>query len=148
MFRGSYSARVDDKGRFKIPADFLEGLQEKYGDEGEFFVTSWNGQFARLYPIREWTQLEKKLSQAGSVNPARKKFLNLVNYYGQQASLDKQGRLLLPSVLRDSADLKGEVTVLGSINCIDVWNKQRYLEDIRKNPLTSDDLKALDELGV
>ena len=100
MFRGSYSARVDDKGRFKIPADFLQGLQEKYGDEGEFFVTSWNGQFARLYPLRE------------------------------------------------SADLKGEVTVLGSINCIDVWNKQRYLEDIRKNPLTADDLKALDELGV
>lgn len=147
MFRGSYSARVDDKGRLKIPAGFLASLQEKF-EEGGFFVTSYNGQFARIYPLREWVQIEKRLSQAGSVNPSRKKFLNLVNYYGQQVSLDKQGRLLIPSVLRDSADLKGEVTVLGSINCIDVWNRQRYLEDIRKNPLTGDDLKALDELGV
>lgn len=148
MFRGSYSARVDDKGRFKIPADFLDALRERFGDEEEFFVTSWNGQFAKLYPLREWTQLEKKLSQAGTTSPARKKFMNLVNYYGQQVTLDKQGRLLLPSVLRDSADLKGEVTVLGSINCIDVWNKARYVEDIRKNPLTADDFKVLDDLGV
>jgi MraZ protein len=148
MFRGSYSARVDDKGRFKIPADFLKGLTEEYGEDQEFFVTSWNGHFARLYPLREWVKLERKLASASSVNPSRKKFLNLVNYYGQQVALDKQGRLLLPSVLRESADLRGEVTVLGSVNCIDVWNKQRYVEDIRKNPLTAEDFKALDELGV
>ena len=147
MFRGSYTARVDDKGRLKIPADFLKALSQKY-DEHNFFVTSWNGQFARIYPLREWESLEKRLSQAGSVNPARKKFLNMVNYYGQQVSIDKQGRVLVPTVLRDSADIKGEVTVLGSINCIDIWNRQRYVEDIRKNPLTNDDLKALDELGV
>lgn len=147
MFRGSYTARVDDKGRLKIPADFLRALSERY-DEQNFFVTSWNGQFARIYPLREWESLEKRLSQAGTVSQSRKKFLNLVNYYGQQVSIDKQGRVLIPTTLRESADIKGEVTVLGSINCIDIWNRQRYVEDIRKNPLTNDDLKALDELGV
>lgn len=146
MLRGSYTARVDEKGRLKIPAAFLAVLREKDGEH--YFVTSYNGQFARIYPLDEWIRLEKRLAQAGSVNPARKKFLNLVNYYGQQVSIDKQGRILLPAVLRDSAGVKGEVTVLGSINCIDVWNRQRYLEDIRKNPLTMDDFKALDDLGV
>jgi MraZ protein len=137
---------VDEKGRLKIPAAFLSVLQEENGEE--YFVTSYNGQFARIYPLKEWVRLEKRLAQAGTVNPARKKFLNLVNYYGQQVAIDKQGRVLIPGVLRDSAGVKGEVTVLGSINCIDVWNRQRYLEDIRKNPLSTDDLKALDELGV
>jgi len=146
MLRGSFAARVDEKGRLKIPAAFLAPLRERNVEE--FFVTSWDGKFARLYPIDEWARLEKRLSQAGSVNPARKKFLNLVNYYGQQVGLDTQGRILIPTVLRESAAVKGEVTVLGAITCLDVWNRQRYLEDLRKNQLTPEDLKVLDDLGV
>lgn len=146
MLRGSYSARVDDKGRLKIPAAFLAPLRESYG--GEFFVTSHNGQFVRIYPVEEWSQIEARLSQVSSTNRAKKKFLNLVNYYGQVVSLDKQGRLLIPALLRESAAMKGEVTVLGSLTYLDVWNRERFLEDLRKNPLTSDDEKILDELGV
>lgn len=146
MLRGSYPARVDDKGRLKIPAAFLAGLREKESEQ--FFVTSQNGQFVRIYPLEEWNRIEERLAQVSSTNRAKKKFLNLVNYYGQVVSLDKQGRLLIPALLRESATMKGEVAVLGALTYLDVWNRQRLLEDLRKNPLTPEDEKNLDELGV
>jgi len=146
MLRGSYPARVDEKGRLKIPAAFLQQLRE--GDSGEFFVTSHNGQFVRVYPLGEWNRIEERLARVSSTNRVKKKFLNLINYYGQVVSLDKQGRLLMPVLLRDSAAMKGEVTVLGSLTYLDVWNRQRFIEDLRKNPLTQDDENILDELGV
>lgn len=147
MLRGNYQARVDEKGRLKVPAAFLSELKkEEYGDE--FFVTSTNGQFARIWPLEVWKRVEERLAQASSSNRSKKKFLNLVNYYGQSVKLDKQGRLLIPPLLRSSAAMKGEVDVLGSLTYLDIWNHQRFLEDIRKNPLSPDDEKILDDLGV
>jgi len=137
---------VDEKGRLKIPASFLQQLKET--DSKQFFVTSHNGQFVRIYPVEEWSRIEERLAQVSSTNRVKKKFLNLVNYYGQVVSLDKQGRLLMPALLRDSAAMRGEVTVLGSLTYLDVWNRQRFIEDLRKNPLTSEDENILDELGV
>ena len=146
MLRGSYPARVDEKGRLKIPAAFLQQLRE--GESGEFFVTSHSGQFVRVYPLTEWSRIEERLARVSSTNRVKKKFLNLTNYYGQVVSLDKQGRLLIPALLRDSAAMKGEVTVLGSLTYLDVWNRQRFIEDLRKNPLSQEDENILDELGV
>lgn len=146
MLRGNYQARVDEKGRLKIPAAFLSELKNDYGDE--FFVTSTNGHFARIWPLEVWKRVEERLAQASSSNRSKKKFLNLVNYYGQSVKLDKQGRLLIPPLLRSSAAMKGEVDVLGSLTYMDVWNHQRFLEDIRKNPLSPDDENVLDDLGV
>lgn len=146
MLRGSYPARVDEKGRLKVPAAFLKDVREEYGDE--FFVTSHNGQFVRIYPLPVWTRIEKRLADVSSTNRAKKKFLNLVNYYGQVVTVDNQGRLLMPVLLRESAAMKGEVTVLGVLTYLDVWNRQRFVEDLRKNPLSAEDEKILDELGV
>ncbi|MFQ5926875.1 MAG: division/cell wall cluster transcriptional repressor MraZ [Terriglobia bacterium] len=146
MLRGNYQARVDEKGRLKIPAAFLAELQEDYS--GEFFVTSLNGEFVRIWPLEEWGRIEDRLARVSSTSRAKKKFLNRVNYYGQQTKLDKQGRVLIPSLLRDSAGMRGEVDVLGSLTYLDVWNHHRFLDEIKKNPITPDDEKILDELGV
>ncbi|MDA2914002.1 division/cell wall cluster transcriptional repressor MraZ [Acidobacteriia bacterium AH_259_A11_L15] len=137
---------MDEKGRLKIPAAFLGLIRENYS--GQFFVTSTTGQFARTYPIEVWSDIEQRLAQISSTNRAKKKFLNLVSYYGQVVWLDKQGRVLIPSVLRESAAMKGEVQVVGSLTYLDIWNHQRFLEEIRKNPITPDDEKILDDLGV
>lgn len=147
MLRGSYPARVDEKGRLKIPVAFLQQLREE-GSSKDFFVTSHNGQFVRIYPLEEWSRIEERLAQVSSSNRVKKKYLNLINYYGQVVSLDKQGRLLIPSLLRDSAAMRGEVTVLGSLTYLDVWNRQRFIEDLRRNPLTQEDENTLDGLGV
>jgi MraZ protein len=145
MLRGNYPARVDEKGRLKIPSAFLGELMEGTAD---FFVTSTSGQFVRLYPMEEWNRIEERLARTSSTNRTKKKFLNLVNYYGQVVGIDKQGRILIPALLRDSAAMRGEVDLLGCLTYLDVWNHQRFLEEIRKNPLTAEDEKALDELGV
>ena len=90
MLRGNYQARVDDKGRVKIPAAFLEDLRE-YGNK--FYVTSESGEFARVYPMKAWNAIEAKLEKLPSYNRAKQKFLTQTNYYGQVIELDGQGEI-------------------------------------------------------
>jgi MraZ protein len=145
MLRGNYPARVDEKGRLKIPAAFLEALRE-YGNQ--FFVTSENGEYVRIYPMRFWNDIEDKLAQLSSHNKTKQKFLTRMNYYGQAVELDGQGRLLIQPILREAAQMKGEVDVLGNLTYLDVWNHVRFLENMSKSPITEEDEKTLDALGI
>jgi MraZ protein len=142
---GNYQARVDEKGRLKIPATFLEELREQ---GNQFFVTSENGEFVRIYPMRYWRGIEEKLAKLSSHNRTRQKYLARMNYYGQVVELDGQGRLLIQPVLREAAQMKGDVDVMGSLDYLDVWNHVRFLEAMGKNPMTEEDEKTLDELGI
>jgi len=145
MLRGNYPATVDDKGRVKIPADFLAELR-RLGKK--FYVTSVGGDHARIYPMRAWEEIEKKLAKRSSYNPARQKFLARTNYYGQVVEMDGQGRILIPSILRESAEMKGEVDVQGNLTYLQVWNHARFLDQLNRTPVTAEDIKAFDELGV
>jgi len=145
MLRGNYQARVDEKGRLKIPAAFLESLRE-YGNQ--FFVTSENGEYVRIYPMRFWNEIEEKLAKLSSHNRTKQKFLTRMNYYGQVVEVDGQGRLLIQPILREAAQMKGDVDVLGSLDYLDVWNHVRFLEAMGKNPMTDEDEKTLDALGI
>jgi len=121
-------------------------LQQTYGDT--FCITSLDGQYVRIYPSEEWFQIEEKLARNASFNKTRRKFLDRANYYGQVVQWDKQGRVLIPAVLREAAAMQGEVTVLGNLTYLAVWNKERFLEEIRNNPITEEDERILDELGI
>jgi MraZ protein len=145
MLLGNYQARVDEKGRLKIPAAFLEELRE-HGDQ--FFVTSENGDFVRIYPMRFWRGIEEKLAKLSSHNKTRQKFLARMNYYGQVVEVDGQGRLLIQPILREAAQMKGDVDVMGNLDYLDVWNHVRFLEGMGKNPMTDEDEKTLDALGI
>ncbi len=145
MLRGNYPARVDEKGRLKIPASFLETLKE-YGER--FYVTSENGDYVRIYPMKVWNEIEEKLARLSSHNRAKQKFLTRTNYFGQVVEMDGQGRVLIPSVLREAAQMRGEVDVLGNLNYLDVWNHARFLENLNKNQITEADEKTLDDLGI
>ena len=145
MLRGNYLATADEKGRVKIPADFLVELR-KLGKK--FYVTSATGDHARIYPMKVWEEIEKKLAKRSSYNPARQKFLARTNYYGQVVEMDGQGRILVPSILRESAEIKGEVDVQGNLTYLQVWNHARFLEQLNRNPVTAEDIKAFDDLGA
>lgn len=145
MLRGSHLATVDEKGRMKVPADFLAELR-RFGKQ--FYVTSENGDCARIYPMKVWDEIEKKLAKLSSHNQAKQKFLARTNYFGQVVEIDGQGRVLIPPVLRDAAEMKGEVAVSGQLTYMEVWNHARYLEQMKNNPLTTEDLKVLDNLGI
>jgi len=145
MLRGNCRATVDEKGRVKIPSDFLAEL----GKAGRrFYVTSTNGEHARVYPMKVWEEIEQKLAKRSSHNPAKQKFLAHTNYYGQVVEVDGQGRILIPPVLRESAEMKGEVDVQGRLTFLEIWNHTRFLEQLRRNPITAEDEKVLDELGI
>jgi len=146
MFRGNHPTRVDEKGRLKVPAEFKRLIDEKYGNE--FYITSLDGKVAQVYPFEEWQLIEAKLANLSNFNPTKKKFLNRTNYYGQLVEIDGQGRLLVPSLLRDSAGIKGEVAVVGNLTYLEVQSIEAYRKDIEENPFTAEDEKTLDELGI
>jgi DNA-binding transcriptional regulator/RsmH inhibitor MraZ len=97
VFRGHEQARIDDKGRLKVPNVFRTLLESKYG---------------------------------------------------QAAELDAQGRVLVPARLRDTATISGDVDVLGQYSYLDVWNHDRFLTKLQRDPFTDDDARALAEFGI
>ena len=145
VLRGNYPAKVDEKGRVKIPAAFLEALRE-YGNK--FYVTSENGDYVRVYPMKIWNEIEEKLARLSSHNRTKQKFLTRTNYYGQVVELDGQGRILVPSILRESAQMRGEVDVLGNLTYLQIWNHTRFLDNLKASPITDEDEKTLDDLGI
>jgi MraZ protein len=146
MFRGNHPTRVDEKGRLKVPAEFKRVIDEKYN--AQFYITSVDGKIGEIYPFEEWERIEQKLAGVSNYNPTKKKFLDRVNYWGQQVEMDGQGRLLIPQLLRDAAGIKGEVAVTGNLNRLLIRNLEAYRKEIAEQPFTSDDEKTLDELGI
>ena len=146
MFRGNAPARIDDKGRLKVPNAFRSLLEGKYGRE--LFLTSLTGEYVRVYPMPVWLEVEQKLAHMPSTHPSKLRYLDRVNYFGQSAELDGQGRVLIPVRLRDSALMAGEVDVLGQVNWLDVWNHDRFLTKMQRDPYTDTDARALSEFGV
>jgi len=146
MFRGNHPTRVDEKGRLKVPAEFKRVIEEKYAQR--FYITSLDGQVAQIYPFEEWERIEQKLAQLSTFNPTKKKFLNRVNYYGQVVEMDGQGRLLIPQLLRESAQIRGEVAVLGNLTYLEVRNMEALDREIKEQPFTDEDTKTLDDLGI
>ena len=125
---------------------FRTFLENKYGRE--LFLTSLTGEYVRVYPMPVWIDLEEKLGQAPSTHPSRLRFLDRVNFFGQVAELDTQGRVLIPARLRETATMSGDVDVLGQYNYLDVWNHDRFLTKLQRDPYTDDDARALSEFGI
>jgi MraZ protein len=146
MFRGNHPTRVDEKGRLKVPAEFKRVIDEKYNTQ--FYITSLDGKVAEIYPFEEWERIEQKLAGLSNFNPTKKKFLDRVNYWGQQVEMDGQGRLLVPQLLRDAAGIKGEVAVTGNLNRLLVRNLEAYRKEIEEQAFTTEDEKTLDDLGI
>jgi len=146
VLRGNSPAKIDDKGRLKVPNGFRSAIQESHGRE--LFVTSVSGASVRIYPMPVWMEIERRLAQMPSTHPSRAKFLDRVNFFGQVSEFDPQGRVLIPARLRDSAQMAGEVDVLGQQNFLEVWNHDRFLARLASEPFGDDDAKALSDFGI
>jgi len=147
MLRGNHPARVDDKGRLKIPNGFRTLVESQYG--AELFVTSVTGEFVKVYPMAVWLEIERRLAEVPSTNPSKLRFLDRVNFFGQTVAMDRQGRVVLPQILRETAAMAGDVSVLGLQNHLAVWNLRRLQERLfKKEPFTDEDGKVLSEFGI
>jgi MraZ protein len=144
--RGNASARIDDKGRLKVPTIFRGLVHEQNGPD--IYVTSLTGDCVRVYPMQTWVQIEQKVQAMPSNHPSRLKFLDRTNYFGQAGELDGQGRFVISPLLREHAAIVGEVYVLGRINHIEVWNVDRLNAKLQREQWTDADGLMLSEFGV
>jgi transcriptional regulator MraZ len=141
MFRGSQEAKIDDKGRLKLPSVFkqlLDGIHVT-----QFYVTSTDGNSAEIWPLPEWEKVEDRLAAASTMDEAVRKYLNLTSYYGQQVEMDNQGRVLLPQLLRTKAKLNAEVKVVGLKSYLEVHNLEELEKKMPENEMTADDRKEI-----
>jgi MraZ protein len=145
MLRGSHTARIDEKGRLKIPKAFLLPF---VAQGAKVYVTSLTGENVRLYPLPEWESIEQRLSLLPSMDPARRRFLDRINYYGREADIDGQGRVLIHPLLRNSAKISSDVVVLGYLIYLEVWETERFQRLLLSEPYTEEDEAALARLGI
>ena len=129
-----------------MPTIFRSVIHDQQGPD--VFVTSLTGDCVRIYPMTAWIEVERKLSNIPENHPARLKFLDRVNYYGQTGELDTQGRIVIPAHLRDSASIVGDVRVFGRISYLDVWNEERFVQKLQRDPWTDEDGLRLSEHGI
>jgi MraZ protein len=152
MFRGTQTGRVDDKGRLKLPALVRSRMDEEYG-EPKVFITSTDGEDVKVFPLREWVDIEARLSGKSRVgNEAdgeiKQKILFQANRFGADETLDNQGRILVPAVLREAAGMRGEVKIMWSRTHLLVVSAARFDETAEANRLTADDKRYAANLGV
>src|SRR4029077_20580163 len=138
------SLKVDQKGRLKIPVTLLTAFK---GPGTEFYVTSEDGNSVRIYPMRVWNEVQAQLECLCLHNASTQKLLARVKYFGRAVTMDKQGRVLIPIVLRNSAQMKGAVDVLDYVNHLEVWNHARLMKNLRSSPITAREVKTLNELS-
>src|SRR5438046_1748435 len=115
---GHAPARIDEKGRLKVPANFRKIIEERFGQD--CFITSTDGERALIYPMS----------------------------VGHAAAIDTQGRLLIPTVLRNVAGITDDVVVIGNQDHLVVWNEERIQKRLSEAPLTPEDFKELELHGV
>ena len=146
MLRGNSPAKIDDRGRLKIPNGFRSFIENEHGRE--LFVTSLHGDSVRIYPMPVWADMERKLALIPTTNPSRLRFLDRVNFFGQVSEIDTQGRVVIPPRLRESATMVGEVDVFGQMNYLEVWNHERFVAKMQREPFTDADARSLSDLGL
>lgn len=150
--RGNSPATVDEKGRLKLPTAFKADLEAFASSEGggnsRHYLTSLDGRSARLYPLPVWEAIEARLAQVPGTNPAKRRFLEVTAYYGSEVEPDAQGRFVIPPILREAAQLLGEVAILGQMDHLAIWNRGGFERRLAAEPMTTDDLAALAELGI
>jgi MraZ protein len=141
MFRGNHPAKVDEKGRLKLPAAFKQLLDA--ANVTQFYITSTDGKSAEVWPLPEWEKREQQLAEFSTLDPAVEKYLDLTSYYGQQVEIDNQARVLLPQILRGTATLDAEVTVFGKLTFLEVRNREIYEKELPDKTMTEENRQAL-----
>jgi MraZ protein len=146
MLWGCHSTKIDEKSRLRIPAQFREELSKTNNDT--YYVTSDDGQCAQIYPLPIWERNTQKLLEPPRMDPAKVKYMRITSYYGLVTQIDSQGRILIPSKLRDKALISGDVEVIGKGDHLEVRNAEVCQKDIDAMTLTDDDREKLGGFGV
>jgi MraZ protein len=148
-FCGNPRAKLDERGRLKMPAEFKAFIERKYGkDFNEFYITSREGLDAEIYPLPEWQQLWTKVMKIPPSNEARKDLVARYALYGAKAEMDPQGRVLLPEELRDAGMVNEDVSVMGEGNLLRVTVISRLKEKVHGKAMVAQNMDTLAGFGL
>jgi MraZ protein len=146
--RGFLAARVDEKGRLKLPAAITQYLGAL--GEQKVFVTTLNASTARIYPISAWRQTELMLEEAGEDAELREDVAFIAYHYGADSEIDPQGRVLVPTELRRALKFENETVYLRCFKQrIDVIGKEVYDQRLaRAAENIGEKLQSLEKKGL
>jgi MraZ protein len=148
VLRGRIPAKIDDKGRLKVPSAFRAFIEAEYGPELYLTSLSPNAEYVRLYPLKVWEGIEQKLGVLPQLHPGRKSFEMTTSYWGHMAEFDPQGRVVIPPPLREAAGASADVDVIGLQNCLEIWNSDRLRAKVLSDGLNDTHLNDLAALGI
>jgi len=143
MFLGEYLHNIDSKGRLTLPAKFRGELAKGV------VVTRGLDRCLFVHPVDEWQELAKKINSLPLTRKDARTLARLIYSGASDCTPDKQGRILLPSYLREFAGVDGETVIIGLHNRLEIWNPQRW-ERVRREVEEEGDIIAekLAELGI
>ncbi|MGL5406070.1 MAG: division/cell wall cluster transcriptional repressor MraZ [Propionibacteriaceae bacterium] len=122
MFLGTHTPKLDDKGRFFLPAKFRDELAEG------LVITRAQDRCLAIYPMAEFMNLTRSMQTASVTVKNVRDFQRMLAAGASDETPDKQGRLTIPAALRSYADLDGDIVVVGAINRVEVWNATAWAE--------------------
>ncbi len=128
-FRGRSAARLDAKGRLRVPAKFREVLQKHYTDA---LIVSQYGDCLVAYPPEKWDDIEAKALNLSQFNPEHRSFLRLISG-AEKCEFDNQGRILIPPLLREDAHMDQEVIVAGMLANFEIWDKGAWVQQLQRD---------------
>jgi MraZ protein len=129
--RNTEQARIDEKGRLKVPASYRNYLNDF--PSKRVYVTSTDGHMARLYALEKWIENENVLANAGDDHEAAADLAFLAQHYGSETELDKEGRVLLPATLRRDLGLENRTVFLSHFRGrINIEIQEEYEERLRQ----------------
>src|SRR5258706_42414 len=124
MFYGEHEHSIDRKGRLIIPSKFREVSKEHYVER--FFVTRGLDTCLFVFTEDEWKKQEAKFKSLSFTNPQARQFSRLYFSGACEVAWDRQGRILVPQYLKDSAQIKQGVVIVGVSSRIEIWSKENW----------------------
>ncbi len=124
MFYGEFEHKLDKKGRIIIPSAFREASKENYVEK--FFVTRGLDKCLFMFSEEEWKQQEAKFKNLSFTKREARQFNRLFFSGAQPMVPDKQGRILVPPYLKEYADIKKEIMLIGVSSRIEIWSKDNW----------------------
>jgi MraZ protein len=148
-FYGNPRAKLDDRGRLKMPAEFKAAIEAAFGENfNEFYITSREGLDAEIFTMPAWRKQWAKIMKISPSNPVRRDLVARYSFYGAKADMDPQGRLLLPEELRNAGLINQDVTITGEGNLLRVTAVSRLAEQVQNKPMSPQNMDALAEFGL
>lgn len=147
MFRGSFEHAIDDKGRLSIPARYREILKRRRERELVLVDLLFDTCIA-AYPSKAWQQIEQNLLSKGNSDKRFRDYVRFISARAVESPVDSQGRILIPPQLREKADLRRDVVIIGVLDKIEIWNKGRWAQFSAQERDPEDYASKLAELGI